>query len=165
MTETTKPAEKTPQDKQLVEELVDRARGARASTLLALAGCWLGSRRTCWRLVSMGRCLSILATTNMTRLVVKPGTRGTARGPKRVLNDVGSVEIEVPRDRDGSFEPRLVKKRQRRLSWVDEMVISLTAKGLTTGEVSAHMADVYGADVSKDTISRITDRMLDEMTE
>ena len=82
-----------------------------------------------------------------------------------MLNDVGSVEIEVPRDRDGSFEPRLVKKRQHRLSGVDEMVISLTAKGLTTGEVSAHMADVYGADVSKDTISRITDRMLDEMTE
>ena len=58
----------------------------------------------------------------------------------------------------------LVKKRQRRLAGVDEMVISLTAKGLTTGEVSAHLAEVYGADVSRDTISRITDRVIDEMS-
>jgi transposase-like protein len=57
---------------------------------------------------------------------------------KRLLTDVGPVEIEVPRDRDGSFEPHIVKKRQRRLSGVDEMVISLTAKGLTTGEVGAY---------------------------
>ena len=84
---------------------------------------------------------------------------------KKVLTDVGPVDIEVPRDRDGSFEPQLVKKRQRRLSGVDEMVISLTAKGLTTGEVSAHMAEVYGADVSRDTISRITERVIGEMSE
>lgn len=78
---------------------------------------------------------------------------------------MGSVEIEVPCDRDGSFEPQLVKKHQRRLTGVDEMVISLVAKGLTTGEVQAHMAEVYGADVSRDTISRITDRILEEMSE
>jgi transposase-like protein len=84
---------------------------------------------------------------------------------KRLLTDVGPVEIEVPRDRDGSFEPHIVKKRQRRLSGVDEMVISLTAKGLTTGEVQAHMAEVYGAEVSRDTISRITERVIEEMSE
>jgi hypothetical protein len=54
---------------------------------------------------------------------------------KTVITEVGPVELDVPRDRDGSFEPKLVRKRQRRLGWVDEMVISLTAKGLTTGEV------------------------------
>ena len=84
---------------------------------------------------------------------------------KTVLTDVGPVEIDVPRDRDGSFEPKIVRKRQRRLSGVDEMVILLVAKGLTTGEVAAHMAEVYGADVSKDTISRITDRVLEEISE
>ena len=52
---------------------------------------------------------------------------------KTVLTDVGEVQIEVPRDREGSFEPKIVKKRQRRLSGVDELVISLAAKGLTTG--------------------------------
>lgn len=61
---------------------------------------------------------------------------------KTVLTDVGPVEITVPRDREGSFEPKIVKKRQKRLSGVDEMVISLAAKGLTTGEVQAHLAEV-----------------------
>ncbi|MEU0940923.1 IS256 family transposase [Embleya sp. NPDC005971] len=84
---------------------------------------------------------------------------------KTVLTDVGPVEISVPRDRDGSFEPRIVRKRQRRLSGVDEMVISLSAKGLTTGEVRAHLAEVYGADVSRQTISTITDKVLDGMAE
>jgi transposase-like protein len=85
---------------------------------------------------------------------------------KRVLTDAcGEVAIEVPRDRNGSFTPQVVPKRQRRLSGVDEVVLSLYAKGLTTGEISAHFADVYGASVSKDTVSRITDRVLAEMAE
>jgi putative transposase len=82
---------------------------------------------------------------------------------KTVLTDVGEVELEVPRDREGSFEPRIVRKRQRRLAGVDELVISLAAKGLTTGEIAAHLADVYGAEVSRDTISRITDRVVEEL--
>ena len=61
-----------------------------------------------------------------------------------MLTEVGPVEIEVPRDRDGTFEPATVRKRQRRLEGVDAMVISLCAKGLTTGEISAHLAEVYG---------------------
>jgi hypothetical protein len=67
------------------------------------------------------------------------------------VTEIGPVEIEVPRDTNSSFEPQIVKKRQRRLSGIDEIVLSLTAKGLTTGEVAAHFADVYGATVSKDT--------------
>lgn len=84
---------------------------------------------------------------------------------KTVLTEVGPVEIEVPRDRDGSFEPKIVRKRQRRLDGIDEIVLSLTARGLTTGEVAAHFDDVYGASVSKDTISKITDKVIEEMTE
>lgn len=75
------------------------------------------------------------------------------------------VEIEVPRDRDASFDPVIVRKRQRRLDGIDEIVLSLTARGLTTGEVAAHFAEVYGARVSKDTISKITDKVLDDMAE
>lgn len=82
---------------------------------------------------------------------------------KKVLTDVGEVEIETPRDRDGSFEPKTVRKRQRRLDGVDAMVISLVAKGLTTGEVQAHLAETYSADVSRETISRITDAVMDEL--
>src|SRR3954471_7053971 len=84
---------------------------------------------------------------------------------KTVLTDVGPVEITVPRDRDGSFEPQIVKKRQRRLSGGEDMVLSLSAKGLTTGEISAHLAEVYGAQVSKQTISTITDKVMDGMAE
>lgn len=84
---------------------------------------------------------------------------------KTVMTEVGPVELDVPRDRDGSFEPKIVKKRQRRLDGVDQIVLSLTARGLTTGEVAAHFADVYDANVSKDTISRITDKVIGEMTE
>jgi transposase-like protein len=91
-------------------------------------------------------------------------SRNGAR-PKTVLTDVGPVEITVPRDRDGSFEPKIVAKRQKRLTGVDEMVISLAAKGLTTGEISAHLAEVYGAQVSRQTISTITDKVIEGMTE
>ena len=90
---------------------------------------------------------------------VRNGTR-----PKTVLTEgSGQVPVEVPRDRAGTFEPQIVKKRQRRLTGVDEMVLSLYAKGLTTGEISAHFAEIYGASVSKETISRITDKVLEEM--
>ncbi|MFD6636205.1 IS256 family transposase [Micromonospora chalcea] len=92
---------------------------------------------------------------------IRNGTR-----PKTVLTDAtGPVQIDVPRDRAGTFEPQIVRKRQRRLSGVDEVVLSLYAKGLTTGEISAHFAEIYGASVSKETISRITDKVIEEMTD
>jgi len=84
---------------------------------------------------------------------------------KTVLTEAGPVQIEVPRDRDGSFSPQLVRKRQRRLAGVDDLVISLSAKGLTHGEICAHLADVYGAQVSKQTITAITDRVIDGLGE
>jgi len=84
---------------------------------------------------------------------------------KTVLTEVGPVESDVPRDCDATFEPKIVAKRQRRLSGVDELVISLSAKGLTTGEVQAHLAEVYGADVSRQTISTITDKVVEGTAE
>jgi transposase-like protein len=92
---------------------------------------------------------------------IRNGTRS-----KTVLSDAaGEVRIEVPRDRAGTFEPKIVKKRQRRLGDVDEIVLSLYAKGLTTGDISAHFQEIYGASVSKDTISRITETVVGEMQE
>lgn len=85
---------------------------------------------------------------------------------KTVLTDTtGAVEFDVPRDRASTFEPQIVKKRQRRLSGVDEVVLLLYAKGLTTGEISAHFAEIYGAWVSRETISRITDKVIEEMND
>jgi putative transposase len=84
---------------------------------------------------------------------------------KTVLTEAGPVGIEVPRDRGSSFEPVIVAKRQRRLGGIDDIVVSLVAKGLTTGEVQAHLAEIYGAQVSRETISTITDRVLDGLAE
>src|SRR5664279_714079 len=84
---------------------------------------------------------------------------------KTLLTEAGPVPIEVPRDRDGSFSPQLVPKRQRRLSGVDDLVISLSAKGLTHGEICAHLGEVYGAQVSKQTITAITDRVVEGLGE
>jgi transposase-like protein len=84
---------------------------------------------------------------------------------KTVLTETGPVQISVPRDRDSSFAPTIVPKRARRLGGIDDMVISLVAKGLTTGEVQAHLAEIYGAEVSRETISTITDRVLDGLAE
>ena len=102
-----------------------------------------------------------------------PGGRDGAnsrngRRAKTVATAVGPVSIEMPRDRDASFDPVIVRKRQRRLAGgdgIDGLVLSLSAKGLTTGEISAHLAEVYGTTVSKETISAITDRVLEAMSE
>lgn len=92
---------------------------------------------------------------------IRNGTRA-----KTVLTHAaGEVDLEVPRDRDATFEPVIVKKRQRRLGEVDEIVLSLYARGLTTGEISAHFDQIYGASVSKETVSRITDKVIEEMNE
>src|SRR5213079_2121098 len=84
---------------------------------------------------------------------------------KTVLTDTGALEITVPRDRDASFEPKIVAKRQRRLTGIDDMVVSLSAKGLTHGEIAAHLAEVYGAEVSKQTITTITERVMEGMAD
>jgi putative transposase len=95
-------------------------------------------------------------------------TGGNSRNGKRgktLLTEVGPVDIAVPRDRDGSFTPTIVPKRSRRLGGVEDLVVSLSAKGLTHGEICAHLAEVYGAEVSKDRITAITDRVMDGMAE
>jgi len=163
-TSNSTPAERSPEDKQLAEELVERAR-SEGVDLVGPDGLLTGLTKN---VLEAGLEAEMSEHLGYDRHDPAGRNRSNSRNgvrSKRVLTDVGPVEIEVPRDRDGSFEPQLVKKRQRRLIGVDEMAISLVAKGLTTGEVQAHMAEVYGADVSRDTISRITDRILAEMAD
>jgi putative transposase len=81
---------------------------------------------------------------------------------KTVQTGTGPVEIRVPRDREGSFEPKLVKKHQRRLEGFDEKVIALYARGMTTRDIQQHLRELYGTDVSPDLISRATEGVLDE---
>lgn len=83
--------------------------------------------------------------------------------PKTVKTDVGPVELRMPRDREGTFDPVTVPKHVRRLEGLGANVLSLYAKGLTTGEIQAHLAEIYDTEVSRETISKITDQVLPEM--
>ncbi|WP_460444079.1 IS256 family transposase, partial [Amycolatopsis cihanbeyliensis] len=93
------------------------------------------------------------------------GNSRNGRRGKQVVTEAGPVEITTPRDRDGTFQPQLVRKGQRRLTGMDDLVISLSAKGLTHGEIAAHLAEVYDAQVSKQTITTITDRVMEGMAD
>jgi putative transposase len=87
------------------------------------------------------------------------------RRAKNIATEIGPVQVIVPRDRAGSFAPQVLRKNARRTSGIDEMVISLVGKGLTTGEVAAHLREVFGVATSKETVSAITDRVLEGMAE
>lgn len=91
------------------------------------------------------------------------GNNRNGHSKKRVLTDSSSVEVAVPRDRNGSFEPELVKKGQSRLPGFDAKVISLYARGMTQREIQAHLEELYGISVSADLISRVTDEVVDEV--
>ena len=95
-----------------------------------------------------------------------PGGAGNARNgayDKTVRTEIGEVELRVPRDRAGTFEPVTVPKYQRRLDGLAGNVISLYAKGLTTGDIQQHLLEIYGTEVSRETISKITDQIIDDM--
>src|SRR4051812_37301834 len=97
-----------------------------------------------------------------------PGPGGNVRNgssAKTVRTEVGDVQIRVPRDRAGTFDPVLVPKHARRLTGFDEQVISLYAKGMTTGDIVAHLQDMYGSQVSRDLVSRVTDAVVADMAE
>lgn len=84
--------------------------------------------------------------------------------PKTVQTDTGPLELQIPRDRDGDFEPKLVKKHHRRIEGFDDKVISLYARGMSTRDIQGHLQELYGTEVSPDLISRITDAVTDEIT-
>ncbi|MGZ6639928.1 MAG: IS256 family transposase [Solirubrobacteraceae bacterium] len=95
-----------------------------------------------------------------------PGGSGNVRNgstPKRLQTDLGPVAIKTPRDRQGSFEPQLVAKRQTRLAGLDEKVLGLYAGGMSVRDIAAHLSGLYGTEISRDTISRVTDAVLEDI--
>src|SRR5689334_7967371 len=84
---------------------------------------------------------------------------------KRVLTDVGAVDLAVPRDRNGTFEPQIVRKGQTRLTGFNERIITLYARGMSTRDIRAHLREMYDVEVSPDLISRVTDAVADELAE
>jgi hypothetical protein len=99
-----------------------------------------------------------------------PAGRGSGNSrngmtPKTVLTDVGAVDLAVPRDRNGTFEPQIVRKGQTRLEGFNERIIALYARGMTTRDIRAHLREMYDIDVSPDLISRVTDAVVEELQE
>lgn len=88
------------------------------------------------------------------------GNSRNGKNSKRVTSDYGELELETPRDRNGEFVPKLVKKRQTDISEIDEKIISMYGKGMTTRDIQGHLKDLYGADVAPTTISNITDKII-----
>ena len=84
-------------------------------------------------------------------------------GSKRVKDEDGEVAINVPRDRDASFEPKIIKKGQRRFNGFDDKIISMYARGMPVREIQGHLQEIYGVEVSPDLISRVTDEVMDEV--
>src|ERR671921_137956 len=93
----------------------------------------------------------------------EPGNRRNGYGKKTVLTDTGRIELEVPRDRQASFDPQLIAKYQRRFPGFDDKVISMYARGMSTREIVRHLRELYGIEVSPDLISAVTDAVLDEI--
>src|SRR6202522_2482429 len=93
------------------------------------------------------------------------GNSRNGTSSKTVLTEDGEVEIAVPRDRAGSFEPQLIAKGQTRFDGFDDKILSLYARGMTVREIQGHLAELYGAEVSPDLISRVTDAVVDEVRE
>jgi putative transposase len=92
------------------------------------------------------------------------GTGNTRNGstPKTLITEQGPVEIKTPRDRDGSFDPQIVRKRQRRFEGFDDKIIALYSRGLSTRDIEAHLQEIYGVRVGRDLISRVTDAVMDD---
>ena len=97
-----------------------------------------------------------------------PGGAGNTRNgatPKSLICEHGKVGIDAPRDRDGSFAPQIVRKRQRRFQGFDDKILALYSRGLSTRDISAHLEEIYGVNVGRDLISRVTDGVMDDVRE
>ena len=93
------------------------------------------------------------------------GTGNTRNGgtPKTLATEHGPVRIRTPRDRNGSFEPKIVHKRQRRFVGFDEKILALYSRGLSTRDIEAHLQEIYGVKVGRDLISNVTDAVIDDV--
>ncbi len=92
------------------------------------------------------------------------GNSRNGKGNKVIKTDGGDLEIEVPRDRKSEFEPQIIPKRHRRVSGLDDVVLSLYSRGMTVRDIQEHMKELYGTNISRDLISRITDSILEDIT-
>jgi putative transposase len=161
---------------EILEEMPDDLRGQLSDDVVDEL---LGGARTEEEIVGPGGLLSQLTKRLVERALEveltdhvgcerhqePPGGTGNTRNgstPKRLITEHGSVPIDTPRDRDGSFAPKIVRKRQRRFEGFDDKILALYSRGLSTRDIEAHLADIYGVHVGRDLISRVTDAVMDD---
>ena len=159
-----KPARRSLVDEELADQLLGRAQ-AEGAELLGPDG--LLSQVT---KAVLERALAEEMTGHLGYEKHDPAGRGSGNSRngttgKTVLTDVGAVDLAVPRDRAGSFEPQIVRKGQTRLEGFNERIIALYARGMTTRDIRAHLREMYDVEVSPDLISRVTDGVLEELQE
>jgi putative transposase len=149
---------------QLPDELIDELlAGARSAEEIAGPGGLLGQLTK--RLVERAMEVELTDHLGYEHGESPPGGTGNTRNgstPKTLATEHGEVRIETPRDRDGSFEPKIVRKRQRRFEGFDEKIIALYSRGLSTRDIQAYLQDLYGVEVGRDLISRVTDAVMDD---
>ncbi|MEA3502009.1 MAG: IS256 family transposase [Actinomycetota bacterium] len=154
-----------PRDPEVVDwaqELVDRSR-AEGIELTGEGGLLTGLIR---QVLQTGLEVEMADHLGYGRYAIEGRGSGNSRNghtPKTVTTEVGKVDLLVPRDREGTFTPQTVPKHQRRLDGLTANVISLYAKGLTTGDIQAHLEEIYDTGISRETISRITDTIVEDM--
>ncbi|WP_179849313.1 IS256 family transposase [Actinomadura luteofluorescens] len=149
-------------DVQLAAELIEKAK-AQGVSLVGPDGLLAGITKTVLQAALEAEMSEHLGYDKGERPAEPIGNHRNGSSSKTVSTEVGPVQIQVPRDRSGEFEPQIVPKHARRIAGFDESIISLYAKGLTTGEIRAHLAEIYQVEVSRDLISRVTDKVVAEM--
>jgi putative transposase len=156
-----------PSDRQISDEVIDELL-AGASTEEEIAGPGGLLAQLTKRLIERAMEVELTDHVGYEPHVEPPGGAENQRNgstPKTLICEHGKVAIDAPRDRDGSFQPKIVKKRQRRFIGFDEKILALYSRGLSTRDIEAHLAEIYGVKVGRDLISRVTDGVMEDVRE
>ena len=154
-----------PSDKRISNELLDELL-AGASTEEEIAGPGGLLAELTKRLVERAMEVELTDHVGYEPHAEPPGGAGNTRNgtsPKTLITEHGKVEIDAPRDRDGSFDPKIVRKRQRRFQGFDDKILALYSRGLSTRDIEAHLEEIYGVKVGRDLISKVTDGVMDDV--
>ena len=156
-----------PDDRRISDELIDQLlAGAKTEEEIAGPGGLLASLTK--RLVERAMEVELTDHLGFEPHQEPPGGTGNTRNgtsPKTLITEHGKVPLDAPRDRDGSFEPKIVRKRQRRFVGFDDKILALYSRGLSTRDIRGHLQEIYGVEVSLDLISRVTDAVMDDVRE
>jgi putative transposase len=156
---------RVPSDRRISDEVIDELL-AGASTEEEIAGPGGLLAELTKRLVERAMEVELTDHVGYESHHEPPGGAGNTRNgttPKTLICEHGKVAIDAPRDRDGSFEPKIVRKRQRRFVGFDEKILALYSRGLSTRDIEAHLEEIYGVKVGRDLISRVTDAVMDDV--